>query len=244
MPLSLQAEFAKLRRSHLAWMALAAPMLVVVAMTLGVADARRALYWGPLLRGGSELWSSFLLPMLAMGLALVMAQVEYRAGAWGEVLSGVRPRWTVFAAKGVVFVSFVLGASLVMLAALPSGLALAGLINPRTDLGGAAGVGAWQLFLRLMAAAAASAPWAALLFWVCHRRRGLTLPIVLGMGGILAGVMARGQPLGRLIPSVWPFEAQQLGPAAPWITLGCALLGAGLFALSAFDLSSRPPLAD
>lgn len=232
------AECAKLRRSLVLLLCVAAPAMVALISMLALVRGARTGAWAMFSIQASAIWAYFMLPMAVTALTVLAAQLEHGARSWNHLLALPLPRWRLFAAKAAVVVLLVAAMSVALYLALPLAGAAAMAIEPQTRLTGAYGwAGSAALLGRMFLSALLLI---ALQLWAALRFRSFVPPLVLGIAGTFVGVAATGSEHGIWFPWLIPTNALASDPGRANIALAIGALG-GVAALAAMlvDLSRR-----
>jgi ABC-2 type transport system permease protein len=208
-----RVEVLKLRRTLALWAALLVPLLVV-AMTTALNLSRET---GPRVAGGPVTpWDSLMLNLVLflwclLGLPLfvaletaLLAGLEHRENSWKHLFALPIPRWAIYAAKLLV------GAGLVGLSSLvlAPGIGLEGLIllTFRPDQGLTTPI-PWDLILgRSFSFTAAALLMLSIQTWVAIRWRSFVVPVGLGIGGTIAGLILGISGRSALLASYFPWS--------------------------------------
>ena len=99
---TLRAEALKLKRTRAIWLAVGAPLAVLVLFLLLVASGRvtaEETTWSEQAQSMIGMWSMFMVPLyVALETAFINA-IDHKAQAWKHLLALPPPRWSVHAAK-------------------------------------------------------------------------------------------------------------------------------------------------
>ncbi len=236
---ALSAEMLKLKRTLALWLALLAPLLVVVlsaAFVLRVPAQRiqRMGLWPALLQG-TIMWAVFLLPLVACLLTALLNGVEHRESNWKQLFALPAPRWSVYAAKAAAaYVLLALGSAVLWSSLIGSGYALHALA-PKAPLGPAPWI---ALGRKLALIYAASGALIAIHLWVSARSKGFPLPLGVGVGAVLVSLLGMNDKIMKYWPWMFPTNTtiDQRWVAA--LVLGVAG-GVVITVLGALDLERR-----
>jgi hypothetical protein len=114
---TLRAEALKLKRTRALWLAVGAPLAVVVLHLLLVVSGRvnpAETRWAQQAQSMIGMWAMFMLPLyVALETALINA-VDHKANAWKGLFSLPVPRWSVHVAKLVMAFAMVALSSVIL----------------------------------------------------------------------------------------------------------------------------------
>lgn len=118
---TLHAEILKLRRTRALWLALGAPLSVVLLYVLLILSGGIPLDkagWAGSAQGMISLWAMLMLPLyVALETALLNA-IDHEANGWTHLFALPVPRWCIHAAKLLAAVALVGLSSLVLITGL------------------------------------------------------------------------------------------------------------------------------
>jgi lantibiotic transport system permease protein len=151
-----------------------------------------------------------LAPFISLETAL-LAGLEHRENAWKHLFALSIPRWTIYVPKLLVAFALVLVSSLVL--AVGTGLEGLVIVALRPDLGLTQPV-PWELIvLRSFAFVPAVLLMLAVQTWVAIRWRSFTIPMGLGIGCTIIGIMLlrtlkniESTPYGPFLASLFPWS--------------------------------------
>lgn len=201
----LQVEVLKLRRSLALLLCLAAPACIAILGTLMA--TQRPTDWKTFVLGNAAFWAFAMLPLALTALSVLLAQMEHGARAWDHVLALPGARQNVFVAKALVMVGLLLGMSAWLFVLLHlAGFAIEA-IAPDRLRGAPEPARAARLLAEM---AAASLLVAMLQLWVALRFRSFVPPLVFGIAGTFAAIVATGARQGIAFP--WLMAVNVLTP--------------------------------
>lgn len=228
------SEFAKLRRSLVLLLALAAPLCVTAFAALALATRAPGVRWERFLDEGLAMWSFFMLPMSVTALTMLLAQLEHAPRMWNHLL--VLPCRRGHLVLGKALVAFLL--LLAMQALVYGGLYAAGLLVDFA-LPGRQLVGDRQLddmAIGLAAMAIGAVPMLLIQLWIALWSRSFVLPLVVGILGTFFALVITASGVDVYIPwllqiyaTMWPKPSGAIG-----VGLG---LGGGALVLAAMTMS-------
>jgi hypothetical protein len=190
------AEFLKLRRSLVLLLCLAAPSCVAVLTTLITLRTRSAPNLVQFAMGTPGIWAFVMLPLAITALSVLVAQMEHGPRTWHHLLTlpGARPH--AWLAKALVMLGLIAGMSVLLwLEMLLSGAVIGAL---RSDTIGTIDAAALAWLLARMAAATTLV--AMLQLWVALRFRSFVPPLVFGIAGTFAAIVATSADEGIYFP--------------------------------------------
>ncbi len=230
----LIAEFLKLRRSLVLLLCLAAPSCVAVLSTLISIRSERAPELDKFAMGTPAIWAFAMLPLAITALSVLLAQMEHGPRTWHHLLTlpGARPR--VYLAKALAMLALIAGMSaLLWVEMLLSGAVIGAF---RSDATGAIDLAALAWLLTRMAAATTLV--AMLQLWVALRFRSFVPPLVFGIAGTFAAIVATSAKEGPFFPWLMAVNMLNADPVPQTTALllgglgGLAVLGVMLAHLS------------
>lgn len=236
---ALTAEMLKLRRSLVLLLCAAAPSMVAVLSGMMLMNREEPAGWTAFAMNSAAFWSFFMLPMTVTALTVLLAQIEHGPKFWNHLLALPVPRWRLYGAKAAVaaLLVAVTSASLVLL--VPAAGYAAEALAPGTQLTGAPDLAALALLLARMFAGAILM--IAIQLWVALRCRSFVPPLVVGIGGTFAAVVAAGSKQGAFFPWIIPTNALAFAdPERAALAIGVGFWGGlALLALMLAALSRR-----
>lgn len=204
---ALSAEVLKLKRTLALWLGVIAPLVVITLQVLYVLRApSRHLKNGlwPLLQQSLMPWSILLLPLTAALLTALLNGIEHRDGNWKQLYALPVSRWSVYAAK----VAAAHGVLALATVTLWIGLIAAGVILhallPSIPYGPPPVL---PLLRRLSLIFCASSALIAIHVWVSARSKSFTVPIGLGIVGVIVSALAARDNLMIYSPWLFPGNA-------------------------------------
>ncbi|MCC6786626.1 MAG: ABC transporter permease [Hyphomonadaceae bacterium] len=192
------SEFAKLKRTLVPLVCIAAPLCAATFTLLFVLRLRGGEQWLNLLGEGAATWAFFLLPMSITALTILLAQIEHAPKMWTHLLSLPAPRSTIFAAKVVVAFGLTGVMSVIGYALIYAALWLGEFVKPGVQLVGDAQFDELALAFALMAAGAGLM--IVVQLWAALRFRGFAIPLVMGIVGTFAALALASSVRGVLLP--------------------------------------------
>lgn len=232
------AEGLKLRRTLALKLALLMPLLIVVlqsAFVLRAPPARiKAGIWR-VYEQGVAAWAIFLLPLLASLLAVLIQGIEHRENNWKLVYALPTRRWTVHLAKVAVTQMLVAISSMSFVASLILGAVAMHALYPRLPYGT---LNLMPLLERVAAVYVCAGALIAIHVWVSARWNSSTVPLGLGVGGVLVSIVAANDPLMRFWPWMFPMNSTLDERRAVSLVLGVTL-GLAVTAAGAWDSYRR-----
>lgn len=229
----IAVEFAKLRRTLVPLVCVAAPGCAAMFTLLFVLRQPRSEEWLNLIGEGAATWAYFLLPMSVTALTILLAQIEHGSKMWTHVLSLPAPRPAIFAAKAVVAVSLVGAMSIVCYVLIYLALWLGETVRPGVQLVGDAQFDEVALAFALMVAGGAMM--IVLQLWIAIRFRGFAVPLVTGIVGTFAALALASSVRGVFLPWFIPAYVlrlqEPLSQAAVWFgSIGGIILAIAMIA--------------
>ena len=225
----LYVEFAKLRRSLAAVVALLAPGLIAVFNFFNALRLNEPGAWEMWLTSSAAIWAFFMLPMSVTALTALTAHMEHGPRSWDHLRALPVPRWRLYAAKA----AGVLGLVALMSVAVPvmswAAVEAAAAIKPAIRPTGGIDWGQQATVLGRMYLAALLL--IAIQLWVALRFASFVPALSVGIGGTFFAVVATSAKQGVFLP--WQMPVNMLADEAwRWQTalaLGC---GGGLLVLA------------
>lgn len=202
------AEFLKLRRSLVLLLCLAAPSCVAVLTTLITLRQKRAPDLEMFAMGSPGIWAFAMLPLAITALSVLVAQMEHGPRTWHHLLTlpGARPN--AYFAKALAMLALIAGMSVLLwIEMLLSGAVIGALRSDTTGMVDAAAL-AW-LLARM---AAATTLVAMLQLWVALRFRSFVPPLVFGIAGTFAAIVATSAEEGIYFPWLMAVNVLTLEP--------------------------------
>lgn len=204
------SEFAKLRRSLVLLLCVAAPLMVAVLAAVMVTERKSPGEWAIFAASSAALWSYFMLPMTVTALTILLAQLEHGPRTWNHLLALPVARWRLYAAKAFMVVVLVAAMSAALLVALPVAGGAAEAIAAGQQL---TGVYPWADTALLLATMfKGSLLLIAIQLWAALRFRSFVPPLVIGIGGTFVAVAATASDQGAYFPWLIPANALATNP--------------------------------
>jgi lantibiotic transport system permease protein len=248
----MSTEAIKLRHSLALWLAVAAPLLAILAELIGLFDrysppsGDAAAMWRALLQNGWAFWLSFFAPMLIAFQAASLANFEHAGRLWKQLFAFPVPRWSVYATK-MLACGLLLGASFLIL--VPGYIGDVLIYSGTYGLHLASSIPFAEIFL--VAGKAFLASWLVIVVqtWLATRFSGITASLGIGfaatiMGFVLLGILGRrGEDYASWYPWLLALLTHPGGPYDRHNTLlplavGC--VGGLLFGgMACWDLARR-----
>jgi hypothetical protein len=241
---ALSAEAVKLHGTLALWMCLIAPAVVVVLYVLQISVSRipaghtpdpdRA--WVGFSQSILALWAFLMLPLFITLESALLAGLEHGDRQWKHLLALPLPRDVHYLAKLAALSVLVAAAFAALLALMPVGAAVLGLLKPEF---GIAGPPPLASLLRTTAACySAALLMIALHTWIAIRWRSFTVAVSIGMSATVMGfLIGQSERFGHWYP--WSMPLQVLAGKGQWTSfvviagLAGGLLG-GLAGLADF----------
>lgn len=230
------AELIKLRRSLVLLLCAAAPLMVALLAAVILMEAERPSPWSDFAMNVAALWSFFMLPMTVTALTVLVAQLEHGPKFWNHLLALPIARWRLYAAKAAVVILLTGATSASLLLLIPAAGFAAEALAPGVQLSGAPDFAASAMLLARMLAG--SLLLITIQLWAALRFKSFVPPLVLGIGGTFAAVVATGAELGAYFPWIIPTNALSSDPDRAALALalgfwgGLAMLALMLVAMS------------
>lgn len=217
------AELIKLRRSLVLLLCAAAPAMVGLLACVMLIEADRPSSWSAFTTNVAALWAFFMLPMTVTALTVLVAQLEHGPKFWNHLLALPIARWRLYAAKAVVVALLIAATSASLLLLIPAaGLAAEALASGTQLIGAFDPVAGAKLLARMLAG---SLLLIAIQLWAALRFKSFVPPLVLGIGGTFAAVVATGAKLGAYFPWIIPTNALSADPQRAALALGIGFWG-------------------
>jgi lantibiotic transport system permease protein len=198
----LIVEVLKLRRSLALLLCVAAPTCVALLNLLFALESERTPALMGYAMGISSLWSFAMLPLAITALSVLMAQMEHGPRSWLHLLTlpGARPH--LYLAKALTMLVLIAGMSALLWVETLLTSWLIGAL--RTDVRDA--VSPLWLGTTLARMAAASILVAMLQLWVALRFKSFVPPLIFGISGTFAGLVATSAKKGVFFPWLMAFN--------------------------------------
>lgn len=225
----LMVELLKLRRSLALLLAVVAPGLIAVFLTLSALRADEARPWEMWMMQGAGIWAFFMLPMSVTALTALMAHMEHGPQSWSHLRALPVPRWRLYAAKAVATLGLIGLMSAAALILPWAGLELATRLKPAIVPTGALDVGAMALMMAKVFAAGVLL--VAVQLWAALRFQSFVPGLTLGIGGTFFAVVATSAKEGVFLPWQMPVNVFASDPARAQLALTLGGVG-GLVALA------------
>jgi len=236
----LVVELLKLRRSLALLLALAAPGLIAVFLTLSALRESDARPWEMWLMQGSGIWAFFMLPMSVTALTALMAHMEHGPQSWSHLRALPVPRWRLYAAKAIATLGLIAVMSAAALVLPWAGLELATWLKPAIDPTGEIDV--WAHALRMAQVFGASVLLVAVQLWTALRFHSFVPGLTLGIGGTFFATVATSAKEGVFLPWQMPVNMFASEPARAQLALTLGGLGGlVLLVLAIAHLARRDP---
>lgn len=200
----LTVEILKLRRSLALLLCAAAPACIAILGALILLD--RGGNWRMFTMGNAAFWAFAMLPLTLTALSVLLAQMEHGARSWDHLLALPGARLHVYLAKAVVMLGLVAGMSLWLWVLLHVTGAAVDAIWPGTLKGDPDPAATAGILARM---AVASTLVAMLQLWVALRFRSFVPPLVFGIAGTFAAIVAVSARQGLYFP--WLMAVNVLG---------------------------------
>ncbi|HYJ52287.1 MAG TPA: ABC transporter permease [Allosphingosinicella sp.] len=219
---AFHAEILKLRRSLALLLCAAAPFMVALLAGAMLMNRDDPAPWAMFQVNCAALWSFFMLPMTVTALTVLVAQLEHGPRFWNHLLALPVPRWRLYAAKAAVVILLVAAMMTALWLLVPAAGYAAEALAPGTQLTGAPDLAASARLLATMFAG--SVLLIAIQLWAALHFKSFVPPLVLGIGGTFASVVAAGARQGAYFPWMIPTNALAADPAlaSRAIAVGCA----------------------
>lgn len=228
------AEVAKLRRSLVALLVLAAPLCVTAFAAMALITRSGVVKWERFLDEGLAMWSFFMLPMSVTALTILLAQLEHASRMWNHLLVLPVRRAQLFLAKAfVAFAALLAMQAIVYVGLYAVGFALDG------ALGGGKLVGDIQMdemAVGLAAMAIGALPMLIIQLWIAIRWQSFVAPLVVGILGTFFALVLTASGTDFYIPWLLQIYATMWPKPAGVIGLWAGLVGGGM-ALAAMLVS-------
>ena len=232
------AELLKLRRSLALLLCAAAPTMVVLLAGVMLMEREHSAPWAMFETNLAALWSFFMLPMTVTALTVLITQLEHGPRFWNHLLALPVPRWKLFAAKAAVVALLVAAMTGALLLLIPAAGYAAEALASGTQLTGAPDLAASATLLARMFAG--SLLLMAIQLWVALHFRSFVPPLVVGIGGTFAAVVATGARKGAYFPWIIPTNALSTDPELAARAIGVGFWGGlALFGLMLVVMSRR-----
>lgn len=230
------AEMAKLRRSLVLLLTLAAPLCVTAFAAIALATRPPPVRWERFLDEGLAMWSFFMLPMSVTAVTTLLAQLEHGGRMWNHLLTLPVRRGTLFATKALVAGLLLLVMQLFVYCGLYAvGFAI-GAAFPDHQLLGDRQFD--DMAVGMLAMAVGAIPMLLLQLWIALRWQSFVVPLVAGILGTFCALVITAAGVDVYIPwllqiyaTMWPKPAGVIGVYLG-IAGGVAVLVAMLFDLS------------
>ena len=196
------AELLKLRRSLALLLCAAAPTMVVLLAAVMLMEREDPAPWAMFEINLAALWSFFMLPMTVTALTVLTAQMEHGPRFWNHLLALPVPRWKLFAAKAAVVALLVAAMTAALVLLIPAAGYAAEALASGTQLTGAPDLESSAE--RLATMFAGSLLLMTIQLWVALHFRSFVPPLVVGIGGTFAAVVATGARKGAYFPWIIP----------------------------------------
>ncbi|OSZ66915.1 hypothetical protein CAP40_11550 [Sphingomonas sp. IBVSS2] len=235
----IQVEILKLRRSLALLLCVAAPACIAILGGLIVLD--RGSDWRTFMLANCALWAFAMLPLALTALSVLLAQMEHGARAWDHVLALPGARGRIYFAKAFVMAGLLVGMSVLLFLFLHlAGYAVAAVAPGKLPGTLDSGYVAWILAQM----AVASLLVAMLQLWVALRFRSFVPPLVFGIAGTFAAIVATSARQGVVFPWLMavnvltPYPARQAAALLLGGVGGLAMLVAMMLHLARRDMVS------
>ena len=218
---ALSAESVKLRGTLALWMCLVAPAVVVVLYVLQISVSRLpkghavdpAQAWAMFTQSIFALWAFLMLPLFITLESALLAGLEHGDRQWKHLLALPLPREVHYLAKLAALAVLVAAAFAALLALMPVGAMVLGLLKPEFGIGGAPPLAS---LLRTAAACyAAALLMVALHTWLAIRWQSFTVAVSVGMSATVMGfLIGQSERFGHWYP--WSMPLQVLAGKGQW----------------------------
>lgn len=228
----MSAEPLKYRRSAVKGLVLGVPALFSALTFLGsLISGNRAMGgeganidagWNVLGHSFSGVWLAFVVPLGVIILAALACHQMQSEGMWRAALMQPVERGSVYLAHLSGVALWVLGGTLIFSA----GLLFTGLVV----FGGPVH---WDVVLGLpLAGWITSLPMLAVQIWLGTRIRNIAIPMAVGMGGYVCGLVGNALHIGYAFPWIYPTLIMQLNTMILFASAGIAVVLSALGAWS------------
>jgi hypothetical protein len=237
----LIVELLKLRRSLALVLALVAPGLIALFLSLSALRDEGPRAWDVWLMQGSGIWAFFMLPMSVTALTALMAHMEHGPQSWSHLRALPVPRWRLYAAKAIAALALVALMSAAALILPWAALELAARLKPAIAPTGEIAV--WSHALRMSQVFAAGVLLVAVQLWTALRFHSFVPGLTLGIGGTFFATVATSAKEGVFLPWQMPVNVFASDPARAQLALTLGGLG-GLvvLTLAIAHLARRDPI--
>jgi hypothetical protein len=214
----IRASFLTLRRTRALWLAIAAPLFIIVFRTLALLFGRASLgqfAWDNYVEANYSFWFGILIVLsLALETALLV-DVDRAAGAWKLLFALPVSRVDFYLARLVTaFTLTALSGVILLVASLLDGYLL-GFLNPALGLQPSVPhLGAYAL--ALVAETTSLALVLAIYYWLSTRTASFIPPIALGIVGAMVNIVAySSSPVQRFSPWMFGLDVARLLTRTP-----------------------------
>lgn len=237
----LMVELLKLRRSLALLLAVAAPGLIAVFLTLSALREADPRPWEMWLMQGAGIWAFFMLPMSVTALTALTAHMEHGPQSWSHLRALPVPRWRLYAAKAIAALGLIAIMSAAALVLPWAGLELAARLKPAIAPTGEIDV--WAHALKMAQVFAAGVLLIAVQLWTALRFHSFVPGLTLGIGGTFFAVVATSAKEGVFLPWQMPVNVFASDPARAQLALTLGGVG-GLvvLTLAIAHLARRDPV--
>ncbi|RRB01151.1 ABC transporter permease [Larkinella rosea] len=205
---SFAQERLKAKGTQVVWLAILAPVfVVVVAFMASYLDGNR-LYQhnvNPWLAYSTHIligWTLFVFPIYTSLQSALVHAIEHQSQTWKTVYSLPMPKWSVYVSKLVVLTGLILLSHLLVFGLAEGGGWLLGMLKPQYG---------FQLFSlhRVLAEGCFASLLSglgmiAVQFYLGMRFSSFILPAGFGLMVTLTGAISRSLPISRASPYLWP----------------------------------------
>ncbi|WP_138994233.1 ABC transporter permease [Larkinella sp. C7] len=205
---SLSQERLKFKGTLVVWLALVAPVFVaVVAFMASYLDGHNLYqkginpwldYSGHILIG----WTLFVFPIYVSLLSALVHAIEHQSNTWKTVYSLPMPKWSIYAAKLVLFTGLIVFSHLLLFGLAEAGGYLLGVLKP--SYGFQLFSLHWVLAEGCFAGLLSGLGLCAIQFYIGLRFSSFIVPAGFGLMVTMAGAISRSLPISRFSPYLWP----------------------------------------
>lgn len=219
----LSVEICKLNRSLALLLAVAAPTLIALFVSLNLLRQATPQPWDMWMVNANAMWAIFMLPMTVTALTALVAQMEHGPRAWDHLRALPRSRSAIYLAKAICVIGLVALMSILVLAFTWSGVSGAVWLKPELAPSGSFALTkyAGQLVCMFVAGLLLTA----IQFWTAMRFASFVPALALGIAGTFSSVVAAAAWQGVFVPWQMPVNilADETWRAQTALALGCGL---------------------
>jgi lantibiotic transport system permease protein len=236
---SVQAEFLKLRRSLVLYIALSIPLFPAFAnvadtlktgLSVAFMEEAKLAPWSLFFRSSYKLWTIFALPMIVALIGAFLAYSDHKSKSWKILFVLPLPRETIFAGKWFTLAGLVLLSNMIFTLANLTGGLLVNLVKPGIGLGLSIPFG--EMIFSTLVSWLLSLLMVSIHLWISLHWSSFLVSITVGFAATVSNLfLIFSYLIGRSVISPWAMPAQVYGD---WMgSLPAALIGAILVALLA-----------